>query len=103
MASTKAMTATADAASTTAVTAAADVTADRLSEPMKPGEVLAVAAMSVATVRAGHGCGAADGPTTTVPVVPLWERLRVGSCGGARMTNGSVEERVTCERGGVAR
>jgi hypothetical protein len=36
---------------------------------------------AVDVVRDGQEIRAADGRTTTVPVIPLWERLRTGARG----------------------
>ncbi|MDN0195227.1 hypothetical protein NW895_09320 [Streptomyces sp. S.PNR 29] len=47
------------------------MTSDWLSEPGERAE-------TVDAGRDGRGCRAEDGPTTTVPVIPLWERLRTG-------------------------
>jgi hypothetical protein len=47
------------------------MTTDWLSEPGERADRADAA-------RDGHGFRAEDGPTTTVPVIPLWERLRTG-------------------------
>ncbi|WP_159050107.1 hypothetical protein [Streptomyces sp. MMG1533] len=51
----------------------ATVTTDRLSEPRTRERAEAVDA-----VRDGHGRRAEGRLTTTVPVIPLWERLGTG-------------------------
>lgn len=50
------------------------MTTDCLSEPRERTE-------AVDTVRDGRGAHEAQCPTTTVPVMPLWERLGTGGRG----------------------
>ncbi|GCB46640.1 hypothetical protein [Streptomyces sp. NL15-2K] len=50
------------------------MTTDRLSEPRERDSAEGAAD----AVRGGYGVRAENGPTTTVPVMPLWERLRTG-------------------------
>ncbi|MDQ1048014.1 hypothetical protein [Streptomyces sp. V4I2] len=64
----------------------ATMTTDRLSEPTTMTMTMARArardsAEAVEAVRDGHGCRGESRPATTVPVMPLWERLRTGARG----------------------
>lgn len=56
-------------------------TTGRPSEPREKEEKERRTAEVVDAGTAGYGSAAEDVPTTTVAVVPLWERLRTGSCG----------------------
>ncbi|WP_411148312.1 hypothetical protein [Streptomyces sp. A30] len=60
----------------------ATMTTDRLSEPTTITTTMTRdGAEAVEAVRDGHGCRGESRPTTTVPVMPLWERLRTGARG----------------------
>ncbi|MCX4698463.1 hypothetical protein OG252_21020 [Streptomyces sp. NBC_01352] len=63
----------------------ATMTTDRLSEPttmtMTTMTMTRDSAEAVEAVRDGHGCRGESRPTTTVPVMPLWERLPTGARG----------------------
>ncbi|WP_406494815.1 hypothetical protein OHB06_30440 [Streptomyces sp. NBC_01604] len=64
----------------------ATMTTDRLSEPTTMTTTITTTmtrdgAEAVEAVRDSHGCRGESRPTTTVPVMPLWERLPTGARG----------------------